>query len=475
MMRKLSRIATHLVVPEGIVSTEFPAVEKIAKSCGVQFDDWQRTLGSLVLAKRADGLFAAGTGDVVMSIPRQIGKTFTTAWDVVGECLLHSHTTALWTAHVTRTSDETFKFMQSLANSVLKPWVSRVRAANGQQAVEFKNGSRILFGAREQGFGRGFSNVSMIILDEAQILSEKTMEDMVPSTNAARNPLIMLMGTPPKPSDNAEVFESKRKQALEQAPRDMLYVEFSADRDADPDDRAEWRKANPSYPGRVNEASIIRMRNNLGPDGFRREGLGIWDETEVKAAISPEQWEKTAVPSKPEDATPAIGIDMTPDRSALAIGCCWRKGDTAHVQLVRYEDPHTKGTEWAVQWVADRWSKLSAVVIDAQSPAMTLLPDFQAARVRVTVTRTLDLARACGRFADMLAAGKLTHRPDSDQPALAQAVKGATTRPVGPAGAFAWNRRDRDTDISPLMAVTLAIHGAWTSKRHPGRKQEMWS
>ena len=34
-------------------------------------------------------------------------------------------------------------------------------------------------------------------LDEAQILTEKAMEDMVPATNAAPNGLVLMMGTPP--------------------------------------------------------------------------------------------------------------------------------------------------------------------------------------------------------------------------------------------------------------------------------------
>lgn len=473
--RRLSELARHLVLPSGIKTTGFPPVCKLGHAIGINWDPWQEGLLTGMLGKRADGLYAAGTGGVALSICRQTGKTFTIGSLAICLAALTPGMKILWTAHRIRTASETFNSLAGVCeNGPLKGMVDHVRRANGQQEIGFRNGARILFGAREQGFGRGFDNISLEVFDEAQILTERALSDMEPATNTAKNPLIVYMGTPPRPEDPGDVFTHLRKQALD-GTDGIMYVEFSADRDAKPDDRAQWAKANPSYPTRTGEGAMLRMLSSLGPDTFRREALGIWDETEVKAAISPQQWEKTTVPGKPEDATPAIGIDMTPDRSALAIGCCWRKGDTAHVQLVRYEDPHTKGTEWAVQWVADRWSKLSAVVIDAQSPAMTLLPDLQAARVRVTVTRTLDLARACGHFTDMLAAGKLTHRPDSDQPALAQAVKGATTRPVGPAGAFAWNRRDRDTDISPLMAVTLAIHGAWTSKRHPGRKQEMWS
>ena len=161
------------------------------------------------------------------------------------------------------------------------PYVNKVREANGQQEIRFNNGSRILFGARESGFGRGFTKVSILVFDEAQILGMKALEDMIPATNAAANPLIFKIGTPPRPIDPGEAFGQARKEALAGERSDGMYVEFSADRNGDPDDRAQWRKANPSYPKRVNEAALLRMKRHLGPESFKREGLGIWDETGI--------------------------------------------------------------------------------------------------------------------------------------------------------------------------------------------------
>lgn len=53
------------------------------------------------------------------------------------------------------------------------------------------------------------------------------------------------------------------------------------------------------------------------------------------------------------------------------------------------------------------------------------------------------------------------------------AVKGATTRPLGQSGAIAWNKLGSDVDITPLVSTTLALYGAFTTKRHPGRRQEV--
>jgi hypothetical protein len=120
-----------------------------------------------------------------------------------------------------------------------------IRTANGEQEIRFRNGSVIMFGAREQGFGRGFDEVDVEVFDEAQILTEKALEDMVAATNQARHPhgaLLFYMGTPPRPVDPGEAFTLKRTKALSGKSDDMLYVEMAADPDADPTTASSGRR-----------------------------------------------------------------------------------------------------------------------------------------------------------------------------------------------------------------------------------------
>ena len=139
----------------------------------------------------------------------------------------------------------------------VKPYIAHngVRRANGEQSITFANGSRILFGARESGFGRGFAKVDVLIFDEAQILSEKAMEDMVPATNAAPNGLVFLIGTPPRPTDPGEVFTMRREAALSGDDSDVMYVEFSADESAGPGITAR-RGARPTPLTRIGRVRV---------------------------------------------------------------------------------------------------------------------------------------------------------------------------------------------------------------------------
>lgn len=472
--RKLSELARHLIQPTGIVRSAFPRVMQVAGRAGIEYDRWQQGLGTLILGTREDGSYAASEGGVVISICRQVGKTFTIGSMIFILCMLRPGLKVLWTAHRTRTSDETFSSMQTLARKpAFGKYVRNVRKANGQQEIEFANASRIMFGARENGFGRGFDGVDVEVFDEAQILKERALDDMIPAMNTARNPLVIFMGTPPTPTDPGEVFTEKRRAALKGADG-MLYVEFSADRDADPDDRAQWRKANPSFPKRTSEAAILRMKNLLGEDSFRREGLGIWDEQAVAEVIGEEAWHATEVADPQTDGLLAFGVDMPPDRSALAIGLAFKHDDgTAFVSLQEYRATRADGVQWAVDWLADRWHKTAAVVIDAQSPAMSIVPDLQKRHVKVTVTDTRGLGQATGRMLDMIRDKTVTHLSDAEQPQLAAAAKGVTLRGIGPNGAVAWNKKGSDVEISPLQATTVALHGAFTTKRRPGRKQRL--
>ncbi|QFP94795.1 terminase [Mycobacterium phage Marshawn] len=445
-----------MIKPEGIVSTSWPGVRHECNvNMGLFFDRWQDDLGKLVCAKRSDGLYAADM--FAMSVPRQTGKTYFLGALVFALCKMTPGTTVIWTAHRTRTAAETFKSMQGLAKrEQVAPHVEQVLTGNGKEAVLFVNGSRILFGAREKGFGRGFAKVDVLIFDEAQILTENAMDDMIPATNASPNGLILFAGTPPKPNDPGEVFTNLRLDALAGDTTDVAYVEISADEDADPDDERQWRKMNPSYPHRTGRRAITRMRKALSWDSFRREAMGIWDKLAVHAAvIKPEVWRDLADPLGPEDgAKPnALGVDMS-HGGALSIGACWLMDDESrHIEQVwAGTDPAA-----AVEFIVARAGRRIPVVIDDASPAKSFVPELKRRKVKVRVTGAGDMAKACGLVENNVKADTITH---GDQLDVTEALKGAKKRPIRDAGGWGWDRRDPTCVIHPLVAVTLALLGA---------------
>ena len=468
--------ATCQIIPDDLYTSGEPSLNRLAAAAGDRFDVWQRQINRIILAKSADGFWSAR--NTVLSIPRQTGKTYDIGWVAIHRAARTPGMRIVWTAQHFSVIKDTF---ESLCAIVLRPEMSGlvdpdhgISRAAGTEEIRFRNGSRIFFRARERGALRGVKKIALLVIDEAQHLSDSAMASMLPTQNRAYNPQTIYMGTPPGPRDNGEAFTRLRDKTRAGRTHSTLYVEYAADRDADPLDRDQWRKANPSFPRRTSETSMLRMQRQLGKDSFKREALGIWDETTTSQAINPEQWAKAATGTPNIKGLIGYALDMKPDRRSLAIGGAVNHRDgTAHIELRRFEATQSKGTQWAVDYIADHWPRTASVVIDSQSPAMSLLADLKARHVKVIVTNYSDMGRACGKFLDMLRDGKLTHLPDDKAPALATAVANATTRSIGKSGAVGWNPMGSDIDISPLVACTLALYGTTITKRDPDRVQEV--
>lgn len=446
---KLSDSARHVILPSGIVSTGWPAVRDTCSGFGVKFDAWQDGAGRVILAKRADGSYACSIGGVVISIPRQVGKTFLIGAIVFALCLLFPGTTVLWTAHRLRTANETFSKMQAFARrKKVAPHVAKIVLGSGDEAVEFHNGSRILFGARERGFGRGFDNVDVLVFDEAQILTENAIDDMVPATNTAANPLIVLLGTPPKPADPSEVFRAKRDAALAGTDDDTAYIEFSADRGCDPEDRTQWAKANPSYPDRTPPAAMLRMKKNLTLESFVREGLGVWDEIDIGQIWPAGVWHAVCAPDAPKPtAGLVLALEVNPDRARAAIAV----GSAEKITGLIDERP---GVGWALDETIRIAKELRApVAVASNGPAASMIPDLERAGVTVRSLSAADVRAACGWFFDAVTERQITVRADAR---IDAAVAAAVKRSSG--DAFVWARQGGD--VHPLYAVTMASWAA---------------
>jgi hypothetical protein len=475
---RLSEIARHVVLPKGTVTTGWPPVEAKCAELGIRFRSWQPDVGRLILAKRSDGKYAATIGGTGLSIPRQVGKTFLVGAIVFALCLLRPNLTVIWTAHRLRTAEETFGKMQKFAQRKrIKPHILKVVLGSGEEAVLFRNGSRILFGARESGFGLGFDEVDVLIFDEAQRLRDLTLDDMIPATNQSRQPtsaLLLFMGTPPRPTDAGEVFRRMRNDALTGEDHDTGWVEFGADPEFEPTpapaplteaDWAQVAKANPSFPHDTPRESILRMRKKLGPESFLREGLGQWDKLELQQTVVDVDWWADLADDGPTNGAKPDGmaVDASHDRE-FSVAACWLTDGRSHV-----EEVWASGSEAAtLRWVATRAGRRTPVLIDSMSPAASLIPGLKALGVTVRSGSSSDMAKACGLWLGEVVEGLLTH---GNQDSVTDALMQATQRDIGTAGGWGWNRRDEHMNIAPLVAHSLARLAA-NFRRKPTKRSD---
>src|SRR5699024_1374772 len=191
-----------------------------------------------------------------IAVPRQNGKNalleIRELFGMVGrgERILH-------TAHEVKTAQKQFRRLKHFFGNKaddpaalfpeLNELVQTVRSVNGQEAIFLKNGGSIELVARSKNSGRGFT-VDVLVMDEAQEMSEDALEALMPTTSAAPlgDPQWIFAGTPPGPNAVGEVFTRVRREALSDKPGALVWHEWSVPGEVDLDDRAVWASVNPA-------------------------------------------------------------------------------------------------------------------------------------------------------------------------------------------------------------------------------------
>ena len=116
-----------------------------------------------------------------------------------------------------------------------------------------------------------------------------------------------------------------------------------------------------------------------------------------------------------------------------------------------------------LSWIIPRLTQLvaqwSPVAIVVDGPAGSVVPQLEDLRVPVYRTSVQELGTACGMFYDAVMGASLRH---VNQPILTNAVEVARQRPLG--DLWAWSRKESESDISPVVAATLALWGFVVAK-----------
>lgn len=451
--------------------TDGPDAGWFSSQYGLTPDPWQQLILDDWLARDAAGMWSSTTCG--LSVPRQNGKNgvieMRELFGMVelGEKFLH-------TAHEVKTARKAFlRIVSFFENKRDWPELAAlvapggIRRTNGQEALILTNGGSVEFIARSKGSGRGFT-VDVQIFDEAQEFSDDHLEALGPTNSSAPtgNPQRIITGTPPTPKTNGEVFARTRGEALGRKSR-TCWHEWSCEGTPDLDSPQEWAKANPAIGYRKSLQSIEDDRTAFSDDGFAREHLGMWDDVSTSQVIDAETWRARADSSSRAVDRFALAVDVNPERSMASVALAGVRADGRwHVEI----DEHRAGTAWLVPWIAQRCDRnpIRAVVVDGSSPAASIIDELAGRGIVATVTGARDMAAACGSFYSGAFEGSLVH---TDQPQMNLALSQARKRPLG--DAWGWNRKNSASDITPVVAETLALWGAQSSTaKKPTRSRE---
>jgi hypothetical protein len=470
------------------------AVE-LAASVGLVLDPWE----AMVLEESLTPRKALYYNDVLrMHLPkyqafevgvvvsRQNGKgAILEARELAGLYLLGERM-IIHSAHEFPTSLEAFRRILFWVenNDELRKQVHKVVYNHGEEGIEMLNGQRLRFRSRTKQGGRGFTG-DCLILDEGMILKQDAVAALMPTLSARPNPQIWYTGSAGN-LESQQLGRVRRRahKAIQGGPESatwdnrLLYYEWAADTctefcafdcDAhDPVDSPEtWAKTNPGYGIRISEEHIRAEHRSMDRENFLRErlGVGTWPiDDEGWTVIPEESWRGRADESSVPRAPYVFAVDVTPNLSHSCIVVCGEatKG-REHVEITSSAKvyDHRPGTDWVIPRLLElkeKW-KPAAVVIDKQTQAGRFVDELIFHGIEPLCPAARDYAQACGAFFTSIVPrdGNTPNLVHVNQPQLTKAMAGAAQRHLS--DIWAWDKKTALTDISPLVAATLAKWG----------------
>ena len=448
-------------------------------------DDTQRLAVQVMMAQAAGGMWAAATTGREM--PRQNGKgdeiEVVELWGLVqrAEAILHTVHDAVLLA--TQTQQRMLSVLEGHPD--LRRLVKRKWQGTGQQMIEMRNGGTVWYRTRTGGGGRGVDDIDRLVVDEAQHATEEQLAAVSPTLLANPNPQVNALGTAGL-AGHSRWWWSVRKRALSADPGSFGYVGHTAEKvsldeegrvvqePVDPSDRTIWGPCNPAAAsGRGGGMAFLEEQFRRLPETFAREHLGVWDppddeDSQGPTALDAGVWAKLEDPTQSRPSPVAFSVVVSDDRVWAQIGLAGRRADgLAHLQIVKAG----RGTAWVVDEMVrlqEQW-KPKWVALRTNGPEGSLIQPLKDRRVRVLTVGSQEAAQACGTFEDEFNAATIRH---AGNPQVTRAVGTTDKHFTGTSRTFTWVARG-DADISPLWAVTTALHALNRTKVNQGSERRV--
>lgn len=428
---------------------------------GTKLDDWQEYVLRESLNCGKNGKFAAV--EVCLLVPRQQGKTvIAEARELVGLFLLKEQL-IIHSAQLFPTARESYLRQCARIRQCdeLYEMCLKMRSGNDNVGIELKNGSRLLYQARGNDPGRGFS-ADLVVYDEAYGLTPEVMASSMMTLSARPNPQIWYCSSTGK--EDSEVLLQVRERGLARAPRVALF-EWCADEGADPHDWDQVYQANPAMGIRLDEDWVTTEGNSFQwGKQFLRERMGLWHSKDILDVIPAEWWKAC------EDEDSLIvgddlicAVDISPFRDHASVAMCGIAADgRRQLELIQTG----KGTEWVVDFIKKLQMSSNAparVAIQGGGAPGALIAPLMQTGAELMVFGQADIGRATGEFHDAIRDKTIVHLGD---PLTYGALGNATRYGIGGKGgeedAPAWGFARKDTagqDITPIVACCYAFHG----------------
>lgn len=456
----------------------------LAERYAYPLDPWELDVLDVWLGRDVSGRPVAITCG--LCVPRQNGKNYCIEiFELFCATVLGWH--VLHTAHEVKTSMKAFNrvcsyFSGPRSRPEMRDMVQNIRRTNGQECITLTNGGIIEFSARSRQAARGFDDVQVVVLDEAQEIVPEQMDALMSTLSASSTGTRQLIytGTPTPPNSPGTVMARLRRQVLAGDVTSCCWHEWSVE--SMPEEGSSFSDVlddvyatNPAMGIRLDIDFTMQEFATLTLDGFARERLGWWQSVESQALISKADWNACGLADVPDMSSyrVAYGVKFAVDGSIAALSVAAVPADSKrseavpHVELVDVRGSR-EGVDWIADWLEERSGRGSCVVIDGLYGRDVLVNRLDGRFPRKGIVRPSpnDVATAASMFKERVDTHSLTWFVDEGQERLRKSALESERRDIGTHGAWGFG----GYDPTPVESASLAVWGVMTTRRRAGRK-----
>lgn len=452
----MSVTARHLTARNPDLDSDGAAIGVMARALGTPLMPWQQQVADVATEHHPTQPGAWRYPIVVLTIPRQSGKTTLLRALMAQRALMTDGLQAFYTAQTGKDARVRWRELVSAVDNGPLADVVTVRRSQGSEALTFAtSGGTVAPFAPTPKSLHGYTP-NLVCIDEAFSFDATQGADLMGAVVPAQQTLIdrqlwIVSTAGDARSQWLREWVDRGREAVRDPAASVCYADWGCPDDADPFDPTLWETWHPAVGHTTTPQALADAASSLPRGEFVRAYGNQWTQA-TETVIDADDLAACIAEQTPADpADTALGYEVAPDRSAAAVWAAWTGPDGRTCLRPYLARP---GTAWLVDALAAAERAGHTLWADDGGTTRALTDQARQAGVTVTTLTTRDLAAATGNLIQAVHEHRIT-RPGGD--GLDQDAAAATTRLLS--GAPVWDRTGSTQPIHHLIAATVAMWG----------------
>lgn len=468
----------YATAPTAGAPNDLRKIALTAKALGTPLMPWQETVARVASERRPEAPHRFRYPVVVLTVPRQSGKTTLMRAVLTQRALMQPGRVAFYTAQTGK--DASARWNDLVKQIERGPFAGHVkkRMAAGSQSLTFPGGATISPFAPTPKSLHGYTPHD-VMLDEIFAWDAVQGEDLMGAIKPAQITLpdrqlwlVSTMGT--KDSEFLHAWVEQGRQAVGDPGANVAYFEWSAPDGADYYDRATWA-FHPALGHTITLDDLAEAAATHSAGEWQRAYMNRRSATS-EAFVDLARYDAGAAEQIPPAwSEVAIAYEADPQRRWGAIVAGWVHEGRPQARVVMAGP----GIDWLAPevvriYVEDRPGRGihadDAGATRSVTDQLRMLSNRRngANGVPVETTTPRDYATACGDLKAMIDAGELQH---GGAASMREALENVATRPMGEAWAI--SRAKSTGPVSEAVAAAVALRAVRQTRKH--EKPLIWS